>query len=42
MALDWSQLRILPARQSYIRQYGKMASITDSETTETRGQSKAV
>jgi hypothetical protein len=26
MALDWSQLCILPARQSYIRQYGKMAS----------------
>jgi hypothetical protein len=26
MALDWSQLCILPARQSYSRQYGKMAS----------------
>jgi hypothetical protein len=26
MALDWSQLCILPARQSYIRQYGKMTS----------------
>jgi hypothetical protein len=26
MALDWSQLCILSARQSYIRQYGKMAS----------------
>jgi hypothetical protein len=24
--LDWSQLCILPAQQSYIRQYGKMAS----------------
>jgi hypothetical protein len=24
--LDWSQLCILPARQSYIRHYGKMAS----------------
>jgi hypothetical protein len=29
MALDWNQLRILPARQSYIRQYGKMASGTE-------------
>jgi hypothetical protein len=26
MALHWSQLYILPARQSYILQYGKMAS----------------
>jgi hypothetical protein len=26
LALDWNQLCILPARQSYIRQYGKMAS----------------
>jgi hypothetical protein len=26
LALDWSLLCILPARQSYIRQYGKMAS----------------
>jgi hypothetical protein len=26
MALDWSHLRILPARQSCILQYGKMAS----------------
>jgi hypothetical protein len=44
MALDWSQLCILPARQSYIRQYGKMASIsiTDFATYETHGQSEAV
>jgi hypothetical protein len=26
MALDWSHLCILPARQSYNSQYGKMAS----------------
>jgi hypothetical protein len=26
MALDWIQLCILPARQSYIRQYGNMTS----------------
>jgi hypothetical protein len=26
MELDWCQLFILPARQSYIRQYIKMAS----------------
>jgi hypothetical protein len=25
-AVDWSQLCVLPARQSYIRQYGKMVS----------------
>jgi hypothetical protein len=25
-AVDWSQLCVLPARQSYIHQYGKMAS----------------
>jgi hypothetical protein len=44
MALDWSQLWILPARQSYIRQYSKMASIsiTDIATSETHGQSEAV
>jgi hypothetical protein len=31
VALDWSQLCILPARQSYIRQYGKMASGPEKE-----------
>jgi hypothetical protein len=29
MALDWSQLCILTARQSYIRQHGKMAPRQD-------------